>query len=157
MLNVGNPGIDPPGSGWRQVFSGADGRFRASGFDEVELRVRLLESGRGFIVPDPVKLPVGENSVRIVAVVGKTIRGKVVGSDGKAVVAVSIAAIDGDGKQVASAWVSAPDGSFEMRGVPPGTYTLRTRRWDSEGRNSKTSDTEGIVAGSEGVTLVAEE
>ena len=115
--------------GWRRATTGNDGRFKVSGFDEVELTVQLTESGRGFIQGEAVKLPAGENSVRLVAVVGKSIKGKVVAPDGKPTNMVSIQAIDENGKSVANTWVGDLSGEFELRGVPPGTYTLRLTRW----------------------------
>jgi hypothetical protein len=139
--------------GWRRASTGKDGRFQVSGFDEVELTVQLTESGRGYIQGEEVKLPVGENSVRLVAVVGKSIKGKVVGPDGKPASLVSIQAIDERGKSVANTWVGDLSGEFELRGVPPGTYTLRLTRWRNDGNDRTTHDVPGVVAGREDVTL----
>jgi len=151
-----NVQISPP---WRAATTGADGRFRVGGFENVELTVRLLESGRGYIQGDAIQLPPDQNSVRIIAVEGKTIAGTVLGPDDKPVTAVSLEALDAAGKVVASTWVSDPNGKFEMRGVPPGTYKLRARRWtDLENpREPKTSEMDGIVAGADDVIFRLDE
>lgn len=142
---------------WRSAMSGADGKFKLGGFDEVELTVQLQDSGRGFIRGEPIKLPVGENSVRLVAIEGLKIKGTVVDAAGKPLNRISLAAIDGDGNQVASTWVSDPTGAFEMRGVPPGSYTLQVNRWVESGELDKKNDVTGVVAGSEDVTIRVEE
>ena len=76
---------------------------------------------------------------------------------GKPITRISLIAIDGDGKQVATTWVSDPTGAFEMRGVPPGTYTLQVHRWVEGGQLAKKNDVAGVVAGSEDVTIRVEE
>jgi hypothetical protein len=74
--------------------------------------------------------------------------------EGKPVREVSIQALDAAGGAVASTWVWQEEGAFELRGLKPGTYTVRVQRF-RPGENTPPAphDVAGIATGTKNLDI----
>jgi hypothetical protein len=113
----------------RTVRTDAAGAFTAGGLDPGQVSLRLLESGQGFVMTEWTDVVEGARDVRLVATPGESIAGVVRDAEGKPLRQASVQAIDASGGQAAQTWVWQEDGAFELRGLKPGTYTVRVQRW----------------------------
>lgn len=103
-----------------------DGRWSVGGLEPGKLTVEL---GRGAYIPtDPIAVTPGAMDIRLVAVRGERISGKILFPDGSKV-RVRIDAVDAEGKVANSAWAWPQNSSFAIVGLPHGTYTLRATEW----------------------------
>jgi hypothetical protein len=96
----------------------------------------------------------GTRDVRIVATPGESISGIVRDRDGAPARQVSLQALDAAGEIAASTWVWREDGAFELRGLKPGTYTVRAQGTLMPGeQQARTRDVPGVAAGTTGVEI----
>ncbi|HEV57030.1 MAG TPA: carboxypeptidase regulatory-like domain-containing protein [Phycisphaerales bacterium] len=75
--------------------------------------------------------PAPVSDVRLVMVATSTVKGEVIGSDGRRVTGSIILEMEAAGGAKVGTWGSSgyikPDGTFEINGVPPGDYVLWTQ------------------------------
>jgi hypothetical protein len=61
-----------------------------------------------------------------------------------------VKAIDGEGRTASSAWVWQEDGSFELRGLVPGPYTVRAQQGIGPQASGAVA---GVAAGTTGLEI----
>jgi len=118
----------------------------------------VQESGLNLITGEPIAVTPGDRSLRIVAQRGESISGIVVDAEGRPANQLHLQALDANGKVVASTWVWDDAGTFQMRGVPRGTYTLRATtggvvRAGAQPPPQRTGEVTGVATGSTGVRI----
>ncbi len=139
----------------KSVQTDATGAFTAGGLDEGQVSVQLEESNQGFIPSEWTDVATGARGVRLVATPGESISGIVRDREGKPVRQVSLQALDAAGNTVATTWVWQEDGAFELRGLRPGTYTVRAQRYVAQagGTEPPPREVAGIATGTKGVEI----
>jgi protocatechuate 3,4-dioxygenase beta subunit len=142
----------------KSVQTDATGGFTAGGLDEGPISVQLGESNQGFIPTEWTDVAAGAREVRLVATPGESISGTVRDREGKPVRQVSLQALDANGQVVASTWVWQEDGNFELRGLRPGTYTVRAQRFaqtapGAPAQQPAPREVTGVGAGTKGVEI----
>jgi protocatechuate 3,4-dioxygenase beta subunit len=138
----------------KSVETDATGAFTAGGLDDGRITVRLEESDQGFIPTEWVEVAAGARGVRLVATPGESISGIVRDGDGKPVRGASIEARDAAGVHVASDFAWREDGAFELRGLRPGTYTVRAQRALVPGEQQpQVREVPGVAAGTKGLEI----
>jgi len=153
---VANAQVFVAGGTNKSVTTDADGRFEAGGLHEGEIKVTLLESGQGFIKTEPRVVTPGDRNIRLVAIEGESIKGKVVDAEGNATTQVRVRLLDAEGSEVADTWVWRDDGNFELRGLPPGTYTIVASRFRRDEQPAETRRP-GVATGSTDLKIVVPE
>jgi len=123
-----------------------EGRFEMGGLDAGTAKLQVRAARSGFVDIDPVEVRAGDTDVRIVLRRGLTIEGVVKERDGKPAENALVQAVGDDGKPVASDWLSRRDGTFELRGLPEGTFLVRVSRW-SGGEQETLAERPGVPAG----------
>jgi protocatechuate 3,4-dioxygenase beta subunit len=119
------------------------------------IRVKLDSSPQGHIPTEPIEVAPGTR-VRIVAELGATISGRVVGADGKPVNGVRVKVVGADGNEHGDDWVWRDDGKFTVRGLRAGVYTLIAERWGG-GELTQIATRPGVAAGDSDVEIRATE
>ncbi len=142
----------------KSVQTDATGAFTAGGLDDGQISVQLEESDQGFIPSGWIDVAAGARDVRLVATPGESIAGVVRDRAGNPVRQVSLQALDADGEVVATTWVWQEDGAFELRGLRPGTYTVRALRYVPTEKGAHVAqptprDVAGVATGTKGLDL----
>jgi len=138
----------------RSVQTDAAGAFTAGGLDEGRISLQLEESNQGFIPTEWIDVAAGARDVRLVATPGESISGIVRDSEGNPLRQVSLQAIDAKGATASSAFAWQEDGAFELRGLRPGTYTVRAQRYvPGQQQPSPPREVPGVAAGTKGVEV----
>ncbi len=127
-----------------RVSADREGKFRFGGLEGKKYAITLTRSAAGYILQKPVTAEAGKEDVKLEFEYGLLIAGSV---------------IDAQGRAISGAWVSASgtntgartgeDGTFVLRGVPPGRTTLRL--W----ANGKRATAE-VIAGNQSVQIRVE-
>jgi protocatechuate 3,4-dioxygenase beta subunit len=128
------------------------GKFMAGDLPEGELGVRVLESGMGLLVSEPMPVTARDLNVRVIAARGESITGMVLGQGGAPASGVRVQALDGQGRVVATAWVGRRGSGYALRGLSQASYTLRAQCEETAARAERA----GIAAGDKGVELKLE-
>jgi protocatechuate 3,4-dioxygenase beta subunit len=136
----------------KSVQTDAAGAFTAGGLDDGQISVRLEESNQGFVPTDWLEVEAQGRDVRLVATTGESIRGSVRDREGKPLHQVRLEALDADGRVASSAWLWDESGAFELRGLRPGTYTVRATRFVS-GQQPVMREVAGVATGTKGTDL----
>jgi len=150
--------ISVPGGFNKRVTAGVDGHFEAGGLAEGTYQITVQESGLNLIRGQSVQVTAGDHSLRIVVQRGESISGMVVDAEGQGVSGLRLEALDASGNVVASTWVWDDAGSFQLRGVPRGTYTLRATTGGvavagEQPPPQRTGQVTGVATGSTGVKI----
>lgn len=137
----------------KQVESDASGAFTAGGLADGRISVRLDAAEQGFIPTEWVDVAPGARDVRLVATPGESIAGVVRDREGKPLQRVSLQAVDASGAPAASTWIWDESGAFELRGLKPGTYTLRAQLHVEGRREAVTHEVAGVATGMKNVEV----
>jgi hypothetical protein len=137
----------------KNVDTDTSGAFTAGGLADGQISVRLDASEQGFIPTEWLDVATGARDVRLVATPGESISGIVRDREGKPIEQVSLMAIDGNGGTAASTWIWDEGGTFELRGLKPGTYTLRAQLHVDGQKEPVTRDVAGVATGTKSVEI----
>ena len=113
----------------KHITADADGHFEAGGLDEGEITVQVQSWNQNFIATEPLVVEPGDRNIEIVVEAGESIAGFILDADGTPLKQVQLAALDENDNQVASGYAWTEDGSFEIKGLRKGRYTVRATRW----------------------------
>jgi len=130
----------------KHVTTDAEGRFTAGGLADGELTVQVQSWNRNIIATEPISVTPGDMNIHIAVEKGETIAGFILDAEGKPLKQIQVAALDDDGKQVASGWAWKDDGSFEIKGLRPGRYRVRASRWVDQ-KNEVLAETDDVATG----------
>lgn len=110
----------------RSVRTNSAGRFQVFDLAAGHYRVAAQAPGSAGSAPVELELSAGESRTNLDLSVadGLTIAGRVRGTDGESIVGAWIVPIDSMGKRGGVNDLSAVDGSFELRGLAPGSYDI---------------------------------
>ncbi|MCK6461689.1 MAG: carboxypeptidase-like regulatory domain-containing protein, partial [Planctomycetes bacterium] len=136
----------------KRVETDSSGAFTAGGLAEGQVSVRLDATEQGFIPTEWTYVAAGARDVRLLATPGESIAGVVRDREGKPLRQVSLMAVDAAGGMAAQTWIWDESGTFELRGLRPGTYTLRAQL-HVEGREAVTHEVAGVVTGAKSVDV----
>jgi protocatechuate 3,4-dioxygenase beta subunit len=137
----------------KQVETDASGAFKAGGLGDGRISVRLDASEKGFIPTEWIDVAPGARDVRLLATPGESISGTVRDREGKPLERVSLMAVDGSGNTVASTWIWDESGTFELRGLRPGTYTLLAQLHVEGQKEPVMRQVPGVATGTKGVEI----
>jgi len=137
----------------RLVMSDTDGRFLAGGLPKAEVKLRVLESGLGLLVSEPVRASAGARDHKLIVIRGGSITGMVRLPDGSAADRVRVTAIAEGGRVAASAWVDRPGSGYALRGLAPGSYTVRAERDPRRDDPRLTGEVPAVPAGSRNIEI----
>jgi hypothetical protein len=137
----------------KQVETDASGAFTAGGLADGQVSVRLDATEQGYVPTEWVDVATGSRDVRLVATPGESISGIVRDREGKPVQRVSLTAIDGNGAMAGSTWIWDEGGTFELRGLRPGTFTLRAQLHVEGQREPATCEVAGVATGTKNVEI----
>jgi hypothetical protein len=138
----------------KSVRADAEGRFTAGGLGDGEITIRVT-SRSGFVKQEPIPVTPGDMNVRVVVERGESIKGEVTGGKDEELQGVRVEAIDENGTAASTAWVWQQRRSFELRGLRPGTYTLRVSRI-VESKWTTLSEVSGVTTGTDGIEVAIE-
>jgi hypothetical protein len=122
---------DPQGRDMRSIVveTAADGTFRLTGLPEGRAWLMAWHPTLGMVRQDFGPLTAGRNEqVELRLAPGASIAGIVRFEDGKPAAAVSVAFTGQERGGLYTSVSTADDGSYRSGGLPPGKYTVRTRR-----------------------------
>lgn len=139
----------------KYVRTGADGRFAAGGLSQGEITVELASWNSNYVPIDPITVSAGDTSIRIVARMGESISGTVEDASGNPLKQVNVIALDADAKQIGQTWIWDDSGTFALRGLPKGTYTIRVSKLE-DGKMITLTVVEDIATGTEDLALRSE-
>ncbi|MEZ4358776.1 MAG: carboxypeptidase-like regulatory domain-containing protein [Kofleriaceae bacterium] len=105
---------EPP----RYAQSGADGRFRVPGVHRGRWVVSAIAPG--YVLPAPVEVDAGAGVVEIVVARGGVLEGRVVDTGGRPIAGATVAARDGDDRELSGEREDALLASFNGRTTPQG-------------------------------------
>jgi hypothetical protein len=137
----------------KRVTSDSSGAFRAGGLEEGRISVRLDARDQGYVPTEWLDVAAGARDVRLLATPGESISGFVRDAEGRPARQVSLSAIDASGNAAGQTWVWDEEGAFELRGLRPGTYTLRAELRVEGGRRRVTQEVAGVLTGARDVEI----
>ena len=129
------------------VRSDAEGRWLVGGLDAGAVVVQVDATELGYVPNEPRSVLAGDTRIRLLVQAGQAIAGTLVEADGSEPSRpLRVKAFAMEGRVVSSTRVRRRDrGSFELRGLAPGTYTLRV--YTTAGRIGQWAEQESVVAG----------
>ena len=135
-------------AGTRRLSTDARGRFAAGGLPEGRLVVRVEQWDTKYLRTDAMVVEPGDENIRIVTEVGKSIAGVVRDVAGKPVTEFTIVILDAAGSRVRYHGLSGQsDGKFEIKGLRDGRYTVRVLRKTDSGPNKLLAEADAVAAG----------
>ena len=138
----------------KHITTDADGNFAAGGLDEGEITVQVQSWNQNFIATEPLVVEPGDRNIEIVVEAGESIAGFILDADGTPLKQVQLAALDENDKPVASGYAFKEDGSFEIKGLPKGRYTVRASRW-AEQKHTVLAEATDVATGTMDLELRA--
>ncbi|MEM8883525.1 MAG: carboxypeptidase-like regulatory domain-containing protein, partial [Planctomycetota bacterium] len=131
------------GNAWRGARTDEEGRFRISGLEQIEYSLRVTVVPGNQIRPEPRKVTPGGDAIRLELTTGLSIEGAVKTSKEATFPFIRIEARDADDKVRQTGFVvPRTQLRFELRGLPPGNYTVRfvTGWGDTEKERARLTD-----------------
>jgi protocatechuate 3,4-dioxygenase beta subunit len=152
-----NVNVQVGGKWAKRVNTDASGHFTAGGLGDGAITLQLDAADLGYIPSGWITVTPGARDVHILATPGETIAGTVRDRDGKPVLGVSVAALDAAGNQVAQTYLWQEGSAFELKGLKPGTYTIRVQRFQQTAEPGQQlpppHDVPGVTTGTKNLDL----
>lgn len=135
------------------VRSDQNGRWLVGGLDAGAVVVHVDAAELGYVPNDPLPALGGDTRIRVLVHAGQAITGTLLEADGtRPSRSLRVKAFDMEDCVVSSTRVRRRDqGNFELRGLAPGTYTLRV--YTTTGRVGQWAERESVAAGAADVTI----